>query len=125
MLDVQCEEKRLDRLSEPLYRSRQMAQGCRAPTADVPQSKQPIAFFQRAGKVSRLRSYGLKDCTLKSLVLDHQLKLVPDRNKNIAADVICHMLQALDFLSVHDIVHRDVKPDNILYTPVGTGYVSR
>lgn len=63
---------------------------------------------------------GLKDGTLKDLLLDPDLAHVPDRNERVAKVVIRHMLQALDFLSVHGIVHRDVKPENILYTPTPT-----
>lgn len=59
---------------------------------------------------------GLKDGTLKDLLLDPHLAQVPDRDERVAKLVIRHMLQALDFLSVHGIVHRDVKPENILYT---------
>lgn len=59
---------------------------------------------------------GLKDGTLKDLLLDPHLPQVPDRDERVAKLVIRHMLQALDFLSVHGIVHRDVKPENILYT---------
>lgn len=58
----------------------------------------------------------LKDGTLKDLLLDPHLAQVPDRDERVAKLVIRHMLQALDFLSVHGIVHRDVKPENILYT---------
>lgn len=59
---------------------------------------------------------GLKDGTLKDLLLDPHLAQVPDRDERVAKLVIRHMLQTLDFLSVHGIVHRDVTPENILYT---------
>lgn len=55
---------------------------------------------------------GLKDGTLKSLVLGGEFLSVHN-----LAKCVCHqMLQALDCLAVNGIVHRDVKPENILYT---------
>lgn len=61
---------------------------------------------------------GLKEGTLERLVVPDRTQHVSDpvREQRIAKIVIRHMLQALDFLSVHGIVHRDVKPENILYT---------
>ena len=55
---------------------------------------------------------GLKDASLGSLVLRGCSSATPDQ---IATTMLKHMLQALDFLSVRGIVHRDVKPGNILY----------
>ena len=31
------------------------------------------------------------------------------------------MLESLDYLAFRNLIHRDVKPDNILYTPIATG----
>lgn len=36
--------------------------------------------------------------------------------RHVERNVLNHMLQALTFLARNDIVHRDVKPENILYT---------
>lgn len=50
---------------------------------------------------------GLKQGTLVSLV---------EKGAPLVADTVFHhMLQALDCLAVNDIIHRDVKPENILY----------
>ncbi|KAK4134988.1 kinase-like protein [Trichocladium antarcticum] len=61
---------------------------------------------------------GLKEGTLASLVLGRCA--VPERE--LANTVFHHMLQALDFLSVHGIIHRDLKPENILYISHRNGY---
>jgi serine/threonine protein kinase len=53
---------------------------------------------------------GLKEGTLESLV-----ESGPAPSTFIAGLVFGHMLQALDFLAYNDIIHRDVKPENILY----------
>ena len=54
---------------------------------------------------------GLKEGSLVSLVEAHT-----DQSQVFAETMFCSMLQALDCLGVNDIVHRDVKPANILYT---------
>jgi serine/threonine protein kinase len=61
---------------------------------------------------------GLKDGTLESLVLSG----CPTPVRDLANTVLHHMLQAIDFLSVHSIVHRDLKPENILYLRREGGY---
>ena len=38
------------------------------------------------------------------------------RQESLVETVLFHMLQALDFLAFHNLCHRDVKPENILYT---------
>ncbi|KAK5996096.1 putative serine/threonine-protein kinase tsuA [Cladobotryum mycophilum] len=54
----------------------------------------------------------LKDGSLSTL-----LNIIPPASvDNIASAVFGQMLQALDYLAVEHIIHRDVKPDNILYT---------
>ncbi|KAI0107743.1 hypothetical protein GGR51DRAFT_514918 [Nemania sp. FL0031] len=53
---------------------------------------------------------GLKDGTLHSLA---QGGCSPE----IAELSLHHMLQPLEYLAVRDIVHRDVKPQNILFLP--------
>ena len=51
---------------------------------------------------------GLKEGTLESLVESRSCPPIAD-------SVFHHMLQALDCLASMGIVHRDVKPENILY----------
>ena len=54
---------------------------------------------------------GLKAGTLESLIESGSCHPV-------AESVFYQMLQALDCLAINDIVHRDVKPENILYVPL-------
>ncbi|KAL8939734.1 MAG: hypothetical protein Q9211_002604 [Gyalolechia sp. 1 TL-2023] len=51
---------------------------------------------------------GLKEGTLESLIESGS-------GLSVAESVFHQMLQALDYLSLNDIVHRDVNPENILY----------
>jgi serine/threonine protein kinase len=50
---------------------------------------------------------GLKEGSLSSLV--------ESRRSFSAESVFSHILQALDHLASHGLIHRDVKPDNILF----------
>ncbi|KAL8694296.1 MAG: hypothetical protein Q9224_003592 [Gallowayella concinna] len=62
---------------------------------------------------------GLKDGSLGSLLGSRDSQNFPSSSKqlhNIAKLVYHQMLQALDFLSFHNVIHRDVKPENILYS---------
>ena len=52
---------------------------------------------------------GLKEGTLESLIEDESCPPV-------AEAVFYQMLQALDCLALNTVIHRDVKPENILYT---------
>ncbi|EEP78452.1 predicted protein [Uncinocarpus reesii 1704] len=52
----------------------------------------------------------LKDGDLVSLIQ------AGEDAEQVARRVLCHMLRALDYLACIEIIHRDVKPDNILYT---------
>ncbi|KAH0566163.1 hypothetical protein GP486_000445 [Trichoglossum hirsutum] len=52
---------------------------------------------------------GLNEATLGSLVKSGSC------TEAVAVSAFDHMLQALDFLACNDIVHRDVKPENIFY----------
>ncbi|KAF2966561.1 hypothetical protein GQX73_g6997 [Xylaria multiplex] len=54
---------------------------------------------------------GLKEGTLTSFV-ERELPLP---RLGLSDIVFNHMLQAIDFLATRNIVHRDIKPDNILY----------
>ncbi|KAL2692473.1 hypothetical protein Neosp_002883 [[Neocosmospora] mangrovei] len=60
----------------------------------------------------------LKEGSLASLVETHSHYSIQDIYKT----VLHHMLQALDYLARQGIVHRDMKPDNILYSTVQGGY---
>ncbi|EGC46549.1 CAMK family protein kinase [Histoplasma capsulatum var. duboisii H88] len=57
---------------------------------------------------------GLKEGTLESLV-------EIGTATRFADSLFLHMLQALDFLAFHGIIHRDVKPENILYVTGSDG----
>lgn len=54
----------------------------------------------------------LKDGSVKSLILSPGRILSDEK---IAHDVLQQMLKALRYMAKHNIVHRDIKPDNILY----------
>ncbi|KAJ9155641.1 Serine/threonine-protein kinase 33 [Pleurostoma richardsiae] len=54
---------------------------------------------------------GLKEGTLESLLNTRCSVPITD----LAQTVLHHMLQAIDCLATHGIIHRDVKPENILY----------
>lgn len=58
---------------------------------------------------------GLKEGTLVSLI-ESGVNAV-----TLAMSVFPQMLQALDFIASKDIVHRDVKPENILYVSLPNG----
>jgi len=51
---------------------------------------------------------GLKEGTLESLIESRSDRLSPDI-------VFREMLEAIDCLALHDLIHRDMKPENILY----------
>ncbi|KZN83774.1 Serine/threonine-protein kinase DCLK2 [Penicillium chrysogenum] len=85
------EVEHLSRISHPHIVDFITSQGWEGPTAEI--------FM------------GLKDGTLESLVKGG----VPDV-ESIAKRAFYQMLQALDCLAANGIVHRDVKPENILYT---------
>ncbi|KAJ5092084.1 kinase-like protein [Penicillium alfredii] len=55
---------------------------------------------------------GLKNRTWRSLVASGTISSIP----NLAHCVFHRMLQALDFLAANEIIHRDVKPENIRFT---------
>ncbi|UPK97654.1 hypothetical protein LCI18_008589 [Fusarium solani-melongenae] len=57
----------------------------------------------------------LKEGSLTSLALATSNSKLHD----IAETALHHVLQALDYLASEGILHRDVKPDNILYSMVG------
>lgn len=58
---------------------------------------------------------GLKEGTLESMIANGLSVL------GLVDRVASHILQALDYLANEDIIHRDVKPENILYTSQGGG----
>lgn len=60
---------------------------------------------------------GLKHGSLASLIQDALM------TGNLATTMFHHMLQALDYISAQGIIHRDVKPENILFIRVNNGYV--
>ncbi|KIX91998.1 uncharacterized protein Z520_12269 [Fonsecaea multimorphosa CBS 102226] len=53
---------------------------------------------------------GLKEGTLESLIVKGRADMM-----KVADGALWHMLQALDYIRSMDIIHRDVKPANILY----------
>ncbi|KAJ5158879.1 uncharacterized protein N7500_008530 [Penicillium coprophilum] len=60
---------------------------------------------------------GLKDGTLQSLVLQSEVRTI----NNFAKSSFHQILMAIHFLAENGIVHRDVKPENILYTMLRSG----
>jgi len=57
---------------------------------------------------------GLKEGTLESLIMNRS-------GLSVATLVFDDMLQAIDCLASKNIIHRDVKPENILYTTLPDG----
>ncbi|KAI4271796.1 MAG: hypothetical protein L6R38_006774 [Xanthoria sp. 2 TBL-2021] len=57
----------------------------------------------------------LQDGSLGSLLENKKEIGSSQQVERVAQLVLEQMLQALDFLACHDVIHRDVKPDNILY----------
>ena len=61
----------------------------------------------------------LKDGSLGPLLKNKEEMGTEQQVQSIAMLVFEQMLRALDFLAYNNIIHRDVKPDNILYTRTG------
>ncbi|KAL8669344.1 MAG: hypothetical protein Q9168_006060 [Polycauliona sp. 1 TL-2023] len=57
----------------------------------------------------------LKDGSLGSLLKNKKALGSVQQFDKVTDTVLKQMLQALDFLACHQVIHRDVKPDNILY----------
>lgn len=57
-----------------------------------------------------------KDGSLSDLI---EQRIIAD--DNLASRLFLQMLRGLDYLACSDIIHRDIKPDNILYTHIADG----
>lgn len=55
----------------------------------------------------------LKSGNMEDLVGDH----VFARDPRLIVTFLHQMLQALDYLASESVIHRDVKPEKVLYTP--------
>ena len=58
----------------------------------------------------------LRQGSLKTLF---KLQELPLNNENLCSIILQQMLAALDYLASENLIHRDVKPDNILFTDLG------